>query len=240
MGHLILFSDVNFRGDHKHVVDAAGSLRLVDNGECVADCEWPTSVASIVILSGTWRFFAEDHFRKPYEVILGPGLYRFVNSYKLENDHIRSLQPVDEAPTMAGEPLAAFVTLFEHVNFRRNHAHLFEAQTDLDSSVDFAVITSSLVVELGNWSFYSDTEFDGSYPDQPVVGPGIYPATTDIGIANDSIVSLQPVSAVATVSNAVDNHVILFAISRTTRLIGMSSPRRRISMLMTMTSSMMP
>jgi hypothetical protein len=210
MAHLILFSDANFRGDHKHVFDTAESLRFLKDGECVADCEWPTSVSSIVVLSGSWRFFAEENLQRPYGVILGPGLYRFVNSYKLENDRIRSLQPVDEVPTMPGEPLTAFVTLFEHVNFRGNHVHLFEAQTDLDSSVNFAGITSSLVVELGNWSFYFDTEFDGSYPGQPVVGPGIYPATTDIGIGNDSIVSLRPVDAAATVSNAVDNHVLLF------------------------------
>jgi len=206
MAHLILFADVNFRGDHKHVLDATESLAFMEDGECIADCDWPSSVSSIVILSGSWRFFADENFQKSYEVILGPGLYRFVSTYKLENDHIRSLQPVDDAPTMSGE-LTALVTLFEHVNFRGNHVHLVEAQANLNSSVDFAGITSSLVVELGNWSFYSDTEFDGSYSAQPVVGPGIYPATTDVGIGNDSIVSLQPVDPVATLSSAVDNHV---------------------------------
>jgi hypothetical protein len=222
MAHLILFSDANFLGDHKHVLDATETLRFVEDDECVADCEWPSSVSSIVILSGNWQFFADDNFQNPYEVVLGPGLYRFVNIFKLVNDRIRSLQPVDDAPTLQGDPLTAFVTLFEHVNFRGNHVHLVEAQTDLDSSVDFAGATSSLVVELGNWSFYSDTEFDGSYPGQPVVGPGIYVATTDIGIGNDSIVSLQPVDDPATVSNSVDNHVILF------RFISFFGPHRHV------------
>lgn len=222
MAHLILFSDANFQGDHKHILDATQTLAYVDDGECIADCEWPHSVSSVVILSGNWQFFAQDNFEDPYEVVLGPGLYRFVNTYKLENDNIRSLQPVDDGPTIPGEPLTSFITLFEHVNFRGNHIHLVEAQADLDSSFDFAGTTSSLVVELGNWSFYSDTEFDGSYPDQPVVGPGIYPATTDIGIGNDSIVSLQPVDDPATVSNSVDNHVILF------RWISFFGPHRHV------------
>src|SRR6267142_445021 len=148
MGHLILFSDVDFRGDHKHVVDAADSLRFVKGEECVADCDWPSSVSSLVVLSGTWEFFAEEKFQKPFDVILGPGLYRFVNSFKLENDHVRSMRPVDGTPTMPGEPLSAFVTLFEHENFRGDHRHLVEEQMDLDAAFDFAGVTSSIVIEL--------------------------------------------------------------------------------------------
>jgi hypothetical protein len=81
---------------------------------------------------------------------------------------------------------------------------------DLDSGFDFASITSSMVIELENWSFFFDQQLDGSYPDQPVIGPGIYPSVTDIGIDDDFTVSLQPVATQATVSNTVDNHAILF------------------------------
>ena len=210
MNHLILFSDKDFRGDHKHIFDRTGSLSLITAGSCTADCSWPSSVSSIVIISGNWRFFAESFFKKPYEVVLGPGLYRFVGAYKLENDNIRSLEPVDQAPTIAGEPLTAYLTLFEHVSFRGDHVHVFEAEADLGETLDFAGTASSLMVELGNWSFYFDSQFDGSYPNAPVVGPGIYSNVTDLGIGNDSIASLQPVPDPPTVTNAVENHVILF------------------------------
>jgi hypothetical protein len=210
MNHLILFSDKDFRGDHKHIFDKTGSLSLITAGTCTTDCSWPSSVSSIVVISGNWRFFAESYFAKPYEVVLGPGLYRFVGTYKLENDNIRSLEPVDQDPTIAGEPLTAYLTLFEHASFRGDHVHVFDAEPDLGDTLDFAGTVSSLMVELGNWSFYSDSQFDGSYPDAPVVGPGIYSNVTELGIGNDSIASLQPVTDPPTVSNAVEDHVILF------------------------------
>jgi hypothetical protein len=212
MAHLILYSDKNFGGDHKHIVDTTESLQLFAGGECIADCEWPSSVSSIVILSGNWRFFAEENLHEPYDAILGPGLYPFVGSFKLRNDNIRSLELVDEPPNMQGEPLSSYLTLFENVNFRGNHVHVFGEQTDLDAP-GFSGVTSSLMVELGNWSFFSDTQFDGSYPGAPVVGLGIYPDVSEIGIQNDSIRSLQPVDSPPTATNAVDNHVILFRYS---------------------------
>jgi hypothetical protein len=216
VAHLILFTDVNFRGAHKHIFDKTGALSLVGtdphgNSICVANCEFPDGVSSIVILSGNWQFGQRENLADPFPVVLGPGLYRFVGDYKLVNDQIRSMQPVDDAPTIPGEPLNGYATLFENANFRGDHLHVFEAQLDLDAVNDgFAGKTSSIVVELGNWAFFFDTQFDGSYPGSPVLGPGIYPWVEDVGITNDSITSLEPSSSAATISNAVDNEVILF------------------------------
>ena len=98
-------------------------------------------------------------------------LYPFVGSFKLRNDNIRSLELVDDPPNMQGQPLSSYLTLFENVNFRGSHVHVFGEQTDL-GALGFSGVTSSLMVELGNCSFFSDTEFDGSYPGAPVVGVG--------------------------------------------------------------------
>jgi len=212
---LILFTDANFQGAHKHIFDKADALSLLGtdsdgNTVCVANCEFPDGVSSIVILSGNWQFFQDENLANPFPgVVIGPGLYRFVGEKKLSNDKIRSMMTVPDEPTMPGEPLNGHVILFEHANFRGEHQHLFEAQKDL-GAVAFDKKTSSIVVESGNWSFYFDTEFDGSYPLQPIFGPGIYPWVEGVGISNDSVSSLQPSTSAATISNSVDNEVILF------------------------------
>lgn len=214
MAHLILFTDANFRGSHKHIFDTAAMLSLAGadsqgNNICIANCEFPNGVSSIAILSGNWQFFQGENFTSAFPVVLGPGLYPFVGDFQLLNDNIRSMMAVSDAPTMSGDPLDAHAILFENENFRGAHLHVFQAETDL-GSLGFDNKTSAIVVEAGNWSFYSDTQFDGSYPQEPVFGPGIYPWVEDIGIGNDSITSLRPSTSSATISNSVDNEVILF------------------------------
>jgi hypothetical protein len=215
MAHLILYTDSNFLGEHKHVLDKVDALSLLGTDSqgqtvCVADCGFPNGVSSIVILSGNWQFSRGEKQQDPYPVILGPGLYRFVGDYKLVNDQIRAMQPVDQEPTMPGEALNGYVTLFEHANFRGHHLHLFEGNSDLDADYGFAKKASSLVVELGNWSFFFDTQSDGSYPGSPVVGPGIWSWVEDLGIGDNTISSLALSTSPATVSNSVDNPAVLF------------------------------
>jgi hypothetical protein len=214
VAHLILFMDANFQGKHKHIFDRVDALSLVGtdsqgNSVCVADCDFPDGVSSIVIFSGNWQFSQSENQKSPFPSILGPGLYPSVEAVKLTNDNIRSLMPVTEPPSMPGEPLNGEVILFENASFRGGHQHVFQGVKDL-GSMGFSQKASSIVVKSGNWAFYNDTEFDGSYPQQPVFGPGIYPWVEDVGINNDSISSLQPTSGAATISNTVDNEVILF------------------------------
>ena len=119
------------------------------------------------------------------------------------------MQAVPQEATISGDPFNGHVVLFEDANFRGQHAHIFQPEKDL-SVLGFDNITSSIVVESGNWSFYFDDQFDGSYAQQPIFGPGIYPWVEAVGISNDSISSLQQSTSTATNSNAVDNEVIIF------------------------------
>jgi hypothetical protein len=107
----------------------------------------------------------------PYGGVFGPGLYSFVGEVKLSNDDIRSMQTVSEEATVAGDPLNGHVILFENANFRGQHVHIFQPEKDL-SVLGFDNITSSIVVESGNWSFFFDHQFDGSYTRQPIFGLG--------------------------------------------------------------------
>ena len=66
MGQLIVFTDADFRGEHKHVFDEAQTLHLIVPGQepnttIDVDGEFPDGVSSIVILSGNWQFFRQEN-----------------------------------------------------------------------------------------------------------------------------------------------------------------------------------
>jgi hypothetical protein len=200
-GNIILFKDANFHGPHKHVFNSEVNLNTdEDNG-------FNDNVSSLVIFSGSWRFFKDEGFISPYPVVLGPGLYDFVGKFKINNDDISSLTTVLDAPTIAGDPLDAHAILFEHAAFHGDHRHVFNREANLPDN-GFNDVTSSIVVEQGNWSFFRNSGFDGDYG--PVLGRGIYPSVNDIGISNDDVSSLLPTDAEASLSNSVENEVLLF------------------------------
>ena len=77
MAHLVLFTDANFGGSHKHIFDEATRLSLTftgQNGTTVIDGEFPDGVSSIAIFSGNWQFFRGENLESPLPPILGPGL----------------------------------------------------------------------------------------------------------------------------------------------------------------------
>ena len=98
MAHLVLFTDANFGGSHKHIFDEATQLSLTFTGQngttVVIDGEFPDGVSSIAIFSGNWQFFRGENLESPLPAILGPGLYSFVGDVKLPNDGIRSMTTV--------------------------------------------------------------------------------------------------------------------------------------------------
>ena len=79
---IIIFKDKNFRGQHTHVFDEEAYL-----GDGLND-----AVSSFVILEGTWKFFRHFNFHVQIGQPLGPGKYRSVDIFGLENDQISSLQ----------------------------------------------------------------------------------------------------------------------------------------------------
>jgi hypothetical protein len=226
MDQLIVFTDADFRGEHKHVFDQAQTLHAIEPGPepnttIDADGDFPDGVSSIAILSGNWRLFGQENLVSPFPVVLGPGLYRFVGDVKLVNDQIRSMTTVDAEPTVSGDPLGGHLILFEHAHFRGGHQHVFQPVPDL-AALGFDDMTSSIVVETGNWSLFGDTQFDGSFPQLPVFGPGIYPWVVDAGLQNDAISSLRPTEQQATIGNAVDDEVLIF------RYGGLFGPHRHV------------
>ena len=86
--HAILFEHANFHGAHKHVLGSEPNLNAGD------DNFFNDRVSSIVVLSGTWEFFRDSGFNGPYPIMLGPGLYPWVEAVSIKNDDMSSLRPV--------------------------------------------------------------------------------------------------------------------------------------------------
>ena len=141
---VILFQAANFHGAHKHVFGKEANLKASD------DHSFNDQVSSIVVISGNWKFFSNSGFQKPYPVVLGPGLYNFVGKFKIADHDMSSLAAVADSPTITGDPLNAHAILFEHGLFHGDHRHIFTQEPNLPDNA-FNDVTSSIVVEQGNW-----------------------------------------------------------------------------------------
>jgi hypothetical protein len=86
-GHVILFENANFHGQHKHVFVADSNLNAPD------DNFFNDKVSSLVVKQAVWLFYKDSGFRNEYRASLGPGLYSFVGNFNIQNDDMSSLQP---------------------------------------------------------------------------------------------------------------------------------------------------
>ena len=196
MAHVVLFKNANFHGDHKHVMAAEPNLNASD------DNGFNDAVSSLVVLDGNWRFYVDAGFKNPYPAVLGPGLYPSLSPAKIANDSMSSLQPTAEPATVTGTPFHAHAILFKDANYVGDHKHVFAAEPNLNASDDngFNDAVSSLAILTGNWEFYANSGFQAPYkptvgPGALVLGPGGVPFVANIGIKNDDMSSLQPVTA---------------------------------------------
>jgi len=108
MGEVILFEHQNFHGAHKHIFADEPNLNngedrfLVVRGQFIdADRQGTSDVfrnfndvtSSIVIVSGTWQFYADANYQRPIgPPLTGPQLIRWVGD--ITNDIISSIKKV--------------------------------------------------------------------------------------------------------------------------------------------------
>lgn len=83
------------------------------------------------------------------------------------------------------------IIVFEHINFRGRHRHIFNEEINLndeeDNSLNDAV--SSFIVVEGTWKLYRHAGFDTPYDRD--FGPGMYSWVQDYGVENDNVSSLR-------------------------------------------------
>jgi hypothetical protein len=130
MGHIILFEEIEFRGRHRHVVAAEPDLAL---GMPFA---WSGGPASFVIVAGVWQLCGEPAFGRPHAPLFGPGLYVWAELQDLAEGSVASLRPVEAPPTIAGDPPAGSVTLFQDSRLSGQHRHLFRGHHEPGAAPD--------------------------------------------------------------------------------------------------------
>jgi hypothetical protein len=91
-GRVMLFEDRDFAGRFKEVQSADPDLTASSFND---------RVSSIAILSGNWTLFRDSQFANPYQrngapLVLGPGLYAWVEDHGVGNDSISSLRAVTD------------------------------------------------------------------------------------------------------------------------------------------------
>jgi hypothetical protein len=169
--HVILFEDLSFCGNHKHVFWPKDNLPNFND-----------KVSSIFVLKGNWTFYRDTGFRMPYPGCFEPCRLSNVEEHNIKDNDMSSLQPSSDPPDMPKDssckncPQNAI--LFEHPFFHGRHQHVVSHallwHTPLENRV------SSVAIECGNWIFR-----EKDHGENHEAGPGIYPNIMDLGLQND-------------------------------------------------------
>jgi hypothetical protein len=80
---IVAFDNQGLLGDHIHIFGDVGDLG-----------KWNNSISSMVILSGRWEFFDEEHFKGTKMGELGPGTYLNVKDKGFKDNSISSIRLV--------------------------------------------------------------------------------------------------------------------------------------------------
>jgi Beta/Gamma crystallin len=92
-------------------------------------------------------------------------------------------------------PKGDHIIIFEHLNLRGRHRHIFVEEPDLNHPDDntFENKVSSWSVVTGKWEFFQNNNYTGAYGNpNPQFGPGEYPLGFP-AVTNDTVSSLRSV-----------------------------------------------
>jgi hypothetical protein len=164
--HLILFSDLQFGGDHKHIVASTA----IGGG-------W-AGAQSMVNFVGTWQLT----FSNGATSMLGPGTYPNIGSSFPGDLHRIDLVAATPVPADA----IPHLILFDDIYFKASHRHIFDT---LPSLKVWKGRVSAIVVENAAWQIFVEEDF--VHPQGHLLTRGIYPVVEDYDIANDQPASVQ-------------------------------------------------
>lgn len=87
------------------------------------------------------------------------------------------------------------VIIFQHVDFRGHHRHIFDTEPNLNHSEDQTMNDkmSSFVVVSGIWKFYRHANYQVPYDGE--FGPGRYRWVEANGVENDQVSSMKCIKA---------------------------------------------
>jgi len=197
-GEVVLFSETQFRGNHKHIF--ASTPRVMG----MIDVALFKKTASMAILgTRSWQFFAEPNYQAPYQKnILAPGFYPDISAVEIPRNTIASLRPVG---TLIDFPATATlrvtngagptITSFKQINSRLffcGETIRFDFLDTIPCSVNLGASTETVLFE-------PDSMMEGLYEgvvyDMPVhmrlsqtgLPPLIFPASLRLEFGTDDV-----------------------------------------------------
>ena len=115
VGHIVLFEHANLAGHHAHVFNEEPDLRKIQlnatdfagwrftrigrrsrtgqtSQEGQAILSWNDQLSSFVVISGTWTFYGDINFARPYTAHkFTRGTYTLITDWKIPHDQVSSL-----------------------------------------------------------------------------------------------------------------------------------------------------
>ena len=98
LAHIMLFTDADLRGPHKHVFVPEPNLNASD------DDSFNDAVSSVAVLLNQWFTYRDAGFDRAFDVTLGEGLFPWVEDVGIANDAMSSLQIAQERLGFAARP----------------------------------------------------------------------------------------------------------------------------------------
>jgi hypothetical protein len=176
---LIIYQHINYKGDHKHIIDRDEVNLHVDG--------WGDKISSFQIITGRWEFCQHVNY-KGWRTICGPGNYRWVKEVGISNDSISSIRR--HQPLLAVNPMPTIETiLYQHIDYRGDHKHLINhGQRNLHSDGWGDRVSSFQVISGRRWTFHEHKNYDGVSISP---NPGSYRWIEDMGMKNDRLSSVR-------------------------------------------------
>jgi hypothetical protein len=94
---IVAFTDAHIEGCHIH---RFGTREWLGG--------WENHISSMVILSGTWQFFDDEHFKGTMMKELGPGVYPHLKEVRMKDNGMSSIRPVTRLHPAVGEEAPPF------------------------------------------------------------------------------------------------------------------------------------
>jgi Beta/Gamma crystallin/Metallo-peptidase family M12B Reprolysin-like len=176
---IVLYEHINFRGAHKHIIDRDEANLHIDG--------WGDRVSSIQVVSGRWRLFQHVDYGG-WSTVLGPGLYPWVETVGIANDHLSSVRREEQAVNVPALQTREMI-LYEHIDFGGEHKHLINrGESSLHADGWGDRVSSFQVISGNRWTLHQHVNYAGS---QIAPAPGSFRWIVDAGLANDSLSSVR-------------------------------------------------
>lgn len=170
---LIIYEHIHFNGEHRHIYTNSEFSLFTFNQK----------VSSIEILDGEYEFYDQTHFTGAV-LKLGKGSYPNLVE-RGWNDRILSIKRISSKNVNTRGMI-----LYADKDFKGAHKHIMHHTSQL-SDDGWNDRVSSIQIVSGQWRIFSDAGFSGN---SVLLGPGIYPNASAIGLNDNTISSIRLVN----------------------------------------------